>query len=272
MVHYGSANRDEDVFACPAHYDPRREGLNRHVAFGKGVHFCIGAPLARPSSASRSRCSSSGCRGSGSPAGRSGGSRSSSRGAWSGSTSNGIPRDDPGHSTTTGRTHHGETMLADRPRGGRRARRGAGRSHGRNRRADATTVSIDYATSFGNFGRDAYVYVAMEKGYFEQAGFDVNVTPGTGSVDNIKLVAAGRLDYTPVDIGALMVTRANEGLAVRTSPSSTRTRCPRCSPSPSRTSDPRRRSRARRSRTRLPRPCACSSRSTRRRPGSTRRR
>jgi NitT/TauT family transport system substrate-binding protein len=80
----------------------------------------------------------------------------------------------------------------------------------------ATTVSVDYATSFGNFGRDAYVYVAIEKGYFEQAGFDVKVTPGTGSVDNIKLVAAGRLDYTPVDIGALMVTRANEGLPVRT--------------------------------------------------------
>ena len=80
----------------------------------------------------------------------------------------------------------------------------------------ATTVSIDYATSFGNFGRDSYVYVAIEKGYFEQAGLDVRVIPGTGSVDNIKLVAAGRLDYSPVDIGALMVTRANEGLPVRT--------------------------------------------------------
>ena len=80
----------------------------------------------------------------------------------------------------------------------------------------ATTVTVDYATSFGNFGRDSYVYVAMEKGYFEQAGFEVRVVSGTGSVDNIKLVAAGRLDYTPVDIGALMVTRANEGLQVRT--------------------------------------------------------
>jgi cytochrome P450 len=47
MVHYGSANRDERVFACPADYDPHREGLTKHVAFGKGVHFCIGAPLAR---------------------------------------------------------------------------------------------------------------------------------------------------------------------------------------------------------------------------------
>ena len=47
MVHYGSANRDERVFACPADYDPRRESLSKHLAFGKGVHFCIGAPLAR---------------------------------------------------------------------------------------------------------------------------------------------------------------------------------------------------------------------------------
>jgi NitT/TauT family transport system substrate-binding protein len=77
-------------------------------------------------------------------------------------------------------------------------------------------TEINYATSFGNFGRDSYVYVAIEKGYFRDAGFDVKVTGGTGSVDNIKLVAAGRLDYSPVDIGALMVTRANEGLPVKT--------------------------------------------------------
>lgn len=76
-------------------------------------------------------------------------------------------------------------------------------------------TTIDYATSFGNFGRDAYVYVAIEKGFFRDAGFDVKVTPGPGSVDNIKLVAAGRLDYAPVDIGALVTTRANEGLPVK---------------------------------------------------------
>jgi NitT/TauT family transport system substrate-binding protein len=76
-------------------------------------------------------------------------------------------------------------------------------------------TTVDYATSFGTFGRDAYVYVAIERGYFRDAGFDVKVVPGTGSVDGIKLTAAGRLDYTPVDIGALVVTRANEGLPVK---------------------------------------------------------
>jgi NitT/TauT family transport system substrate-binding protein len=84
-------------------------------------------------------------------------------------------------------------------------------------RQDAPLLDkIDYATSFGNFGRDAYVYVAIEKGYFAQANLDVSVTSGPGSVDNMKFVAAGRLDYAPVDIGALVVTRANEGVPVRT--------------------------------------------------------
>ena len=81
----------------------------------------------------------------------------------------------------------------------------------------ATTVSVDYATSFGNFGRDAYVYVAIEKGYFEQAGFDVKVTTGHRARSTTSSSSPpGRLDYAPVDIGALMVTRANEGLPVRT--------------------------------------------------------
>jgi NitT/TauT family transport system substrate-binding protein len=84
-------------------------------------------------------------------------------------------------------------------------------------RVDAVrqSTTVNYATSFGNFGRDAYVYVAIEKGFFRQAGFNVNVTPGPGSVDNMKFVAAGRLDYAPVDIGALVVTRANERVPVK---------------------------------------------------------
>lgn len=47
MVHYGSANRDEREFPDADAYDAHRSNLQRHLAFGKGIHFCIGAPLAR---------------------------------------------------------------------------------------------------------------------------------------------------------------------------------------------------------------------------------
>ena len=43
---YVSGNRDEEVFEDPFRFDVSRDP-NRHVAFGYGVHFCLGAALAR---------------------------------------------------------------------------------------------------------------------------------------------------------------------------------------------------------------------------------
>jgi cytochrome P450 len=46
LLSYPSANRDEDVFDNPFTFDAGRDP-NRHLAFGFGTHFCLGAALAR---------------------------------------------------------------------------------------------------------------------------------------------------------------------------------------------------------------------------------
>jgi cytochrome P450 len=46
LLSYVSANRDEEVFADPFRFDVGRDP-NKHLAFGYGVHFCLGAALAR---------------------------------------------------------------------------------------------------------------------------------------------------------------------------------------------------------------------------------
>jgi cytochrome P450 len=44
---FASAGRDADHFARPDEFDVHRSNAGEHLAFGKGVHFCLGAPLAR---------------------------------------------------------------------------------------------------------------------------------------------------------------------------------------------------------------------------------
>jgi cytochrome P450 len=43
----GSANRDGSVFTNPDRLDLCREPVPRHLSFGQGSHFCLGAMLAR---------------------------------------------------------------------------------------------------------------------------------------------------------------------------------------------------------------------------------
>ncbi|MFC3381468.1 ABC transporter substrate-binding protein [Couchioplanes azureus] len=70
---------------------------------------------------------------------------------------------------------------------------------------------VTYLTSFGTFGRDSFAYVAKEKGFFRDAGFDVEIKPGNGSGDNIKAIVGGQAQFVPIDLTGGLLAAGGKG-------------------------------------------------------------
>ncbi|WP_033340341.1 ABC transporter substrate-binding protein [Catenuloplanes japonicus] len=65
---------------------------------------------------------------------------------------------------------------------------------------------ITFLTAFGAAGRDAFVWVAQEKGYFRDAGLDVEIKLGAATAENLRTLAAGQADFANSDlIGSMIV-------------------------------------------------------------------
>ena len=93
---------------------------------------------------------------------------------------------------------------------------GACSNDDKNAAADPGLQKVSYLTSFGAFGREAYAYVALDKGYFKDAGFDVKINKGSGTVDVMKLVAGGQADYGIGDFTGTVITLGKQKLPVTT--------------------------------------------------------
>jgi NitT/TauT family transport system substrate-binding protein len=75
--------------------------------------------------------------------------------------------------------------------------------------------NVTLITDFGFNGRHAYFFVAIEKGYYRDAGLEVNVVRGQGSVDAIRQVGANNALVGFADAGSLVLARGNDNIPVK---------------------------------------------------------
>jgi NitT/TauT family transport system substrate-binding protein len=58
---------------------------------------------------------------------------------------------------------------------------------------------VSYVTAFGAVGRDSFVWVAKEKGYFKDAGIDVDIQKGAGNVQNLTMLKSDQAQFAALD-------------------------------------------------------------------------
>jgi NitT/TauT family transport system substrate-binding protein len=59
---------------------------------------------------------------------------------------------------------------------------------------------VSYLTAFGAVGRDAFIWVAKEKGFFKDANIDINIQLGAAVGDNLKNLSAGKAQFAALDL------------------------------------------------------------------------
>jgi NitT/TauT family transport system substrate-binding protein len=79
----------------------------------------------------------------------------------------------------------------------------------------AALDAVTLITDFGYNGRHAYFFLALDRGYYRDAGLDVKIVRGQGSVDAIRQVGAGNAMFGFADAGSLVLARANDQIPVK---------------------------------------------------------
>ena len=67
------------------------------------------------------------------------------------------------------------------------------------------TDKVSYVTGFGAVGRDAFIWVAKQKGYFAQAGIDIDIKQGAGNIQNLTMLKAGQVQFGALDFTGAVI-------------------------------------------------------------------
>jgi NitT/TauT family transport system substrate-binding protein len=68
---------------------------------------------------------------------------------------------------------------------------------------------VTYVTAFGAVGRDAFAWVAQEKGFFTEAGLEVTIQLGAAVDQNLSALAAGQAQFAALDFTGAMIQAGN---------------------------------------------------------------
>src|SRR5258708_19666311 len=74
---------------------------------------------------------------------------------------------------------------------------------------------VTFVTDYGLYGRHAYYFVAMEKGYYARENLDVEIVRSQGSANTIKQVANGTAQVGFADAFAVVLGRANDDIPAK---------------------------------------------------------
>ncbi|GIG89308.1 ABC transporter substrate-binding protein [Plantactinospora endophytica] len=67
------------------------------------------------------------------------------------------------------------------------------------------TDKVAYITAFGAVGRDSFVWVAKEKGYFAEAGIEVDIKKGAGNAPNLTALKSGQVQFASLDFTGAVI-------------------------------------------------------------------
>ncbi|SCF08010.1 ABC transporter substrate-binding protein [Micromonospora chokoriensis] len=64
---------------------------------------------------------------------------------------------------------------------------------------------VAYITAFGAVGRDAFAWVAREKGYFAEVGIEVDIKEGAGNQQNLTALKSGQVQFGALDFTGAVI-------------------------------------------------------------------